>query len=344
MDRPGRRTPRRATTLQLVALLAAAVLLVLLVGVLNSALAVRRNFQALVVTAAPPIPAEAAIRGPVFSLPTLGPTTHVAPEAVTVLLLGTDRRPGENATPRSDAIMVARLEPTRGRVALLSLPRDLWVPIPGHGYNRLNSAYLWGEHSRQQSGLSLARATVSQLLGTPIDYVVATDFRGFAGLIDALGGVTVDVERPLEDRRFPTANRGYTTVRFGMGPQRMDGATALAYARIRHPDDDFARGQRQQAVLLAILARLRERGDLSNLVAAERASATLVGFVQTDMPPERLLAIAWALRDLEPTAIEQFALNESDVLFGVENDRYAQQPRPGVIAHYTRMLVEGTRP
>jgi anionic cell wall polymer biosynthesis LytR-Cps2A-Psr (LCP) family protein len=179
------------------------------------------------------------------------------------------------------------------------------------------------------------------LLDVPIDYVAAIDFRGFVGLVDALGGITVDVERPLLDTRFPTIDRGYTTVRFAAGRQRMDGATALTYSRLRHPDSDFERGLRQQAVLLAIIERLRERGDLANFMAAERTSAALVGYMQTDMPPELMLGLAWALRDIEATSVERYALREGDVQFGVGNDRYAQRPREGVIEERARQLLFG---
>jgi LCP family protein required for cell wall assembly len=235
---------------------------------------------------------------------------------------------------------VVRVEPAQRRVAVLSLPRDLWVPIPGHGSNRLNSAYLWGERDGPPgAGMALARAAVGDLLGIPIDYVAVADFRGFAGLVDAIGGIAVDVERPLVDPRFPTTARGTTTVRFAPGRQRMDGVTALTYARIRHPDSDFERGLRQQQVLLAIAERLRERGDLANLLAAERASAALVGYLQTDMPPELLLALAWAMRDLDPAGVERYALRERDVSFGVGNDRFAQLARPGALERYVGLLV-----
>jgi LCP family protein required for cell wall assembly len=323
--------------------LVALAIVAVILGPLRSALGVRRSLQQLVVTPAPapPPPAQPGA-APVLTLPTVGPREPGRPAPVTVLLLGTDRRPGEAATPRSDAILVARLDPARGRVALLSLPRDLWVPIPDHGSNRLNSAYLWGERDGPAGGgMALARATVGGLLGIPIDYVAVADFRGFVGLVDAIGGVTVDVERDLVDPRFPTADRRFTTVRFAAGPQRMDGATALTYARIRHPDSDFERGRRQQAVLLAILQRLRERGDLANLLAAERASAALVGYVQTDMPAELMLELALALRELDGAAVERYALAEADVTFGVDNDRYAQRAREGAIAQLVQQLVDG---
>jgi LCP family protein required for cell wall assembly len=340
LARPGR--PVWSFSWPLVGLATLLVVALLGLGAAAQALGVRRDLAALQITPAPTPERASAGGAPLLLLPTLAPTRPGAPEPVTVLLLGTDRRPGENVTPRSDAVLLARIDPARKRVALLSLPRDLWVAIPGHGNNRLNAAYLWGERDGPPGGgLALARATVSDTLGLPIDYGVVVDFRGFAGIIDALGGVNVDVPRPLVDREFPTADYRVTTVRFAAGRQRMDGARALAYARIRHPDSDFERGLRQQAVLVAIAERLRERGDLATWFAARRVSAALVGYVQTDMPVERMLELIWALRDLDPAAVERYAFTEADVRFGVDNDRIAQAPRPGVVERYARLLLYG---
>lgn len=347
MDQTGTTDPDQQGGAPLRRLYGLAVLLVAIVAALIGAALVReaagarRNLAAMAVTpvASPTTPGGAA---PLITLPTVGPAGSDAPRPITVLLLGTDRRPGEEVTPRSDAILVVRVEPARGRVAVLSLPRDLWVPIPGHGHNRLNAAYLWGERDGPPGGgMAVARAAVGGLLGVPIDYVAVTDFRGFAALVDTVGGITVDVNAPLVDERFPTLDRGTTTVRFSPGPQAMDGATALTYARIRHPDSDFARGRRQQAVLVALAEALRNRGYLANLLAAERLTGALVGYVQTDMPPELVVELAWGLRDLDPAAVERYALSEADVSFGVHNDRFAQSPRPGALERYARLLIYG---
>jgi LCP family protein required for cell wall assembly len=316
---------------------------VALLGVLmlREASGTRRNLAAIVVT---PVPSATAAPGggSLLILPTLAPTPASENGPVTVLLLGTDRRPGEEVTPRSDAILLVRVDPKRRRVAVLSLPRDLWAVISGHGQNRLNAAYLWGERDGPPgNGMALARSTVSALLGVPVDYVAVTDFRGFAALVDTVGGITVTVEQPLLDARFPTLDRGVATVRFEAGPQAMDGATALTYARIRHPDSDFERGRRQQAVLLALAQALRDRGYLANMLSAERLTGAMVGYVQTDMPAERIVALAWSLRDLDAAAIEHYALREEEVTFGVELDRFAQIPRPGVLERYAHLLLEG---
>ena len=334
-------SPRRRSALRLVLLLGTVVVASIAGVLLALTLGTGRNLAAMVVTPAPNV-ARDPNAAPLLALPTIAATGTGAPQPATILLLGTDRRPAEPVIPRSDAILVVRIEPATQRVAVLSLPRDLWVPIPGHDHNRLNAAYLWGEHDGPPgAGMALARATVSALLGVPIDYVAVTDFRGFAALIDTLGGITINVERPLADDSFPTLDLGTTTVRFQAGPQVMDGVTALTYARIRHPDSDFARGGRQQVVLLAIAQALRDRGYLANLLAAERLTGACADYTQTDMPSARMLELVWAMHTLDATTVERYALHETDVTFGVDNDRFAQTPLPGVIEHYARLLLYG---
>jgi LCP family protein required for cell wall assembly len=262
--------------------------------------------------------------------PTLPPATPTpaAPPAggpVTVLLLGTDERPGETGPSRTDAIIVARIDPHSGRVALASLPRDLWVEIPGYGQARINAAHVWGIiYNDPEGGLGLARKTVSNLLGIPIDYTIQINFEGFIGAIDVLGGVTVDVPKELYDNEFPTMDYGYTVAHFLPGPQQMDGATALMYGRIRHPDSDFERMRRQQALVVAALARIREQNTLQSLKSLEGVTAALRAYVQTDLPENRMIGLAWALRDFTPDRVERYVLDENSVSFGIDGDRWAE--------------------
>jgi LCP family protein required for cell wall assembly len=278
-------------------------------------------------------------------LPTVPPATPTpaAPAAgapATVLLLGSDQRPGEHDPSRTDAIIVARIDPQAQRVALLSLPRDLWVPIPGYGQTRINAAHVWGQvYEDPEGGIGLARKTVSNLLGIPIDYTVYVDFAGFIGAIDALGGVTVDVDKELYDANFPTMDYGYTVAHFLPGPQQMDGATALMYSRIRHPDSDFARMHRQQAVLAGVLATLRGQNALQDLGRLEGVTAALRDYVKTDMPEQRLLGLAWALRTLDPQAIEHYALEANMITFGVGDDQYAEVALPGTLERLAQQLL-----
>ncbi len=270
--------------------------------------------------------------------PTLSPPSAGGP--ITVLLLGSDERPGETDPARTDAIIIARIDPHSGRVALLSLPRDLWVEIPGYGQARINAANVWGIiYNAPEGGLGLAQKTVSNLLGIPIDYTIHINFQGFIGAIDALGGVTVDVPNELYDDQFPTMDYGYTVAHFLPGTQQMDGATALMYSRIRHPDSDFARMRRQQAVMVAALARIREQNPMQSLKSLEDVTAALRGYVQTDLPEDRMIGLAWALRNFTPDHVERYVLDEDNITFGIGDDRWAEVADPGAIEALAHKLI-----
>jgi LCP family protein required for cell wall assembly len=342
------RSPRNLISISIIGL----ALGLILIGGLRITLGVQRNVAALSVTAAPlpsaarpaPTPLHAA-DAPIVALPAVPamvsvPTPRALPTPrdpayapITILLLGSDQRPNSTAIPRTDAIMLVHVDRARERVALLSLPRDLWAPIPGYGLNRINNAYLYGERAGPPgAGMSLARATLSDLLQVPIDYVALIDFTGFAALIDAIGGIVVDVPAELIDTRFPTADYRTTTVRFAAGPQQMSGAAALTYSRIRNPDLDFGRIARQQQVILAIAEQLRSRGYLTNMLAAEDLTGAFVGYVQTDMPPERIAELAFALRNYAASNVERYQLQEADVRYGIAADRFALQVAPERLA------------
>jgi polyisoprenyl-teichoic acid--peptidoglycan teichoic acid transferase len=277
----------------------------------------------------------------------LTPTPRAPPAGgpVNILLLGSDRRPDESEPSRTDAVIIAHLDPERHRVALLSLPRDLIVEVPGYGETRINAANVWGEtYGAPGGGVALARQTVEHLLGIPIDYVVYIDFQGFIGAIDAAGGVTVDVPTELYDPQFPTMDYGYTVAHFLPGPQQMDGATALMYSRIRHSDSDFARMRRQQQVLAGLLASLRDQNIFESLRRIDEVTAALRDYVRTDIPEERMLGLAWALRDTTPDQIEHYLLDANMITFGVGSDRWAEVAVPGAIDRLVAQLIGQTTP
>jgi LCP family protein required for cell wall assembly len=270
---------------------------------------------------------------PVLATPTpTAPPIPAAGDAVTVLLLGSDIRPHETGPARTDAIMVARIDPQSKRVALLSLPRDLMVEVPGYGYTRINAASVWGDvYGHEGGAIELSRATVAHLLGIEIDYVVLIEFQGFIEAIDALGGVLVDVPTELYDSQFPTMDYGYKIAHFLPGKQLMDGDTALTYSRIRHPDSDFARMKRQQQVVIGFLRQLRQGGVHEQIEQLEEVTTVLRNYLRTTIPAERMLGLAWALRNVEPENIQTYSLDASMVSFGVGDDRWAQQALPGTI-------------
>jgi LCP family protein required for cell wall assembly len=160
----------------------------------------------------------------------------------TILVLGSDRRygDGKGATPRSDTIIVVRLDPDKNSTAILSIPRDLKVDIPGHGSDKINAAYAEG-------GPKLTVRTVKALLGIPISHVVNVNFSGFQRAVNRLGCVYAEVDRRyFNDRGGPG---GYATINLKPGYQKLCGQDSLDFVRYRHTDDDFVRAARQQEFL-----------------------------------------------------------------------------------------------
>jgi LCP family protein required for cell wall assembly len=203
------------------------------------------------------------------------------PGRVNVLLLGLDQREGETGPCRSDTIIVASLNPQDRSAYLVSIPRDLWVYIPGRGWNRVNTAHFYG-------GPTLAEATVERLLKAPIHHCVSLKFRGFEKAIDALGGVVITVDRPIVDHLYPDERWGYTSIYIPAGTQRMDGKTALRYVRSRHGRGDFDRIRRQQKLLQA----LREQvGGWDLLFKVPSILAALRGELWTDLSLREVLSL-----------------------------------------------------
>jgi LCP family protein required for cell wall assembly len=177
----------------------------------------------------------------------------------TILLLGTDSGPGvgRETSRRSDSIMLVRTDPTRGRTAFLSVPRDLRADIPGRGFAKINAAF-------QHGGPPLALGAVRNLTGLKINHMLVIDFRNFVQLVDALGGIEIDVPRPIVANKFDCPFKTqqqcdrWSGWRFRAGKQTMDGRRALVYSRIREnqlnpAENDLTRGERQQAVVRAIV-------------------------------------------------------------------------------------------
>lgn len=177
---------------------------------------------------------------------------------INVLLLGVGDSTHAGAQ-LSDSIMVLSIDPQSKEVAMLGLPRDLWVNIPGWGYSKINAAHAYGEQAKEGSGPDLAKRVVSSTLGVPIHYFIRTDFTAFKQAVDAVGGINVTVEHDLYDMEYPCEQNESRRCGFKLkaGTQKLDGATALRYVRCRKGNcgDDFGRAKRQQQVLLALKAK-----------------------------------------------------------------------------------------
>jgi polyisoprenyl-teichoic acid--peptidoglycan teichoic acid transferase len=137
-------------------------------------------------------------------------------------------------------------------LAMVSIPRDRFVAIPDHGNERVNAAYSFGEIDQRGGGQTLAKRTVAQLFGVPVDRFALVDIQSMEQIIDTLGGVSIDSPTRLVDTQYPTDDYRTITIDIPAGRQVMDGVPAVEYARTRHPDSDFGRQARQQQMLLAI--------------------------------------------------------------------------------------------
>ncbi|MDX6448686.1 MAG: polyisoprenyl-teichoic acid--peptidoglycan teichoic acid transferase [Gaiellaceae bacterium] len=213
-----------------------------------------------------------------------------------ILVLGTDHANTDARVglQHSDSIMLVRTDPGRHRITYLSIPRDLRVSIPGHGDDKINAAY-------QIGGPALAVRTVDNLLGTPlqVNHVVLVEFDGFRKLIDDLGGVTIDVPKLLLSDKFDCPYSAarcerWKGWRFAKGPQHMSGQRALVYSRIRvaqnSNESDITRGERQQAVLQALMGKITSPGTLLRLpTRGDKLLSPLV----TDLTAGQLLQLGW---------------------------------------------------
>jgi LCP family protein required for cell wall assembly len=179
------------------------------------------------------------------------------PPHTNLLILGVDGHESEGFASRTDSIMLLGINPGTLYVSIFSLPRDLFVEAPDYGFQRINVINLLGEQQQAGSGPRLVNEAIRSTFGITIERYVRLDFQGFVRLIDAVGGVTIDVERTIVDDLYPDEQAGgVMTVRFDSGVQHMDGERALIYSRTRQADDDYRRAARQQQVLSALFGRL----------------------------------------------------------------------------------------
>ncbi len=216
-----------------------------------------------------------------------------------ILILGkaSEHTPGQKLT---DTIMVASLDFARKKIGIISLPRDLSVTLPEKGLStKLNALYQYD--LRDKTGMETVGTAVSDITGLPLHYFVALDYDGFINVIDALGGVSVYVERDLLDTRFPGPNYSYETFEIKKGWRDLDGETALKYARERHsdPEGDFGRSKRQQDILAAIRDKASSLKVLLNPLAIGTLIDTLGEHVRTDITPEDIRSFIGVAREFD---------------------------------------------
>jgi LCP family protein required for cell wall assembly len=243
---------------------------------------------------------------------------------VTVLVMGLDYRDwqaGEKYS-RSDTMILLTLDPLSKTAGILSIPRDLWVAIPGFQHAKINTAYYLGDaYKLPDGGPGLAVKTVELFLGVPINYYAVIDFNAFVKFIDDIGGVKIDVPAPI---RIDLLGGGSQTIKnLQPGVQVLPGEWALAYARNRHTaGGDFDRARRQQQVILGIRNRILDFNMLPKLIAnAPALYQDLSSGIRTNLTLEDALRLALLAEQVDTDHIQQDLIGEKDIVYGWSPDR-----------------------
>jgi LCP family protein required for cell wall assembly len=273
---------------------------------------------------------DPAVAAPVVSVKRAPGATHLpilGGRPIFILVLGSDARAGQVVSrERSDSIHLVGINLKEHRATILGFPRDSWVSIPGRGSARINSAMVLG-------GPELAVATVESITGIQIDYYALTSFWGLRRMIDAVGGVVVDVPYPMSDYASGAA--------FDAGPQRLTGAEALAFARNRKdtPTGDFSRSQNQGRLMLGALAEfqkdfLKDPAELLTWIGAGMRN------MDTDLPLAEILSLAFTASRIPPSAVNNVVVpgsvglaGSASVVYisGAANSLYADMRGDGLI-------------
>jgi polyisoprenyl-teichoic acid--peptidoglycan teichoic acid transferase len=225
-------------------------------------------------------------------------TVDVSPDVVWILAVGSDARPGEDMTrTRGDALQLIGMNTRTGAATAIGIPRDSWVPIPGHGSNKINAALYFG-------GPQVLGEAVGDLVGIRPDYVFVTRFRFFEEMIGDIGGI--DVDNPVAFADPHIKPKGFEKGRIHLG-----GYDALAFSRIRYDliRGDFDRSANQQRVLRGIQEAVRARADEPGFI--ERGVFSVIQHMRTDLSPVELYRLGQAMGQVNPSKVSSCVVQGS---------------------------------
>jgi LCP family protein required for cell wall assembly len=278
------------------------------------------NLQALSLTEAPNFEPGVNITAPLQSENGPSPIPWDGANRVTILVMGLDYRDWEGDGPsRTDTMMLLTMDPVSRTAGILSIPRDLWVNIPGFDYGKINTAYYLGElYDLPGGGPGLAIQTVEELLGIDINYYAQVDFSAFENFIDEIGGIEVDV--PYELTVDPVGP--HNTVTLQQGLQKLDGPTALAYARNRETfGADFDRADRQQQVVMAMFDQITSLGTLPKLIAnSPTIYNNLRSGIHTNLNLKETISLAWTVAQIPRENIKRGLIGPNEVTSSMSPD------------------------
>lgn len=211
-------------------------------------------------------------------------------------------------------MMVISINPQTNSASVLSIPRDLYVQIPGYGQDRINTALVYGAREGDYlDGAALAMQTVSSNLNIPIHHFVLVDFGAFVRVIDLLEGIDVQVPYDINDPMYPDMDYGYDPLYIPAGLQHFDGQTALKYARTRHADSDFNRAYRQQQVLFAVRGKALSLGLGQLLLRAPSLYREVESGIRTDLSLEQMLRLVKTVGDIPAENLRNEVLDQDYV-------------------------------
>lgn len=259
---------------------------------------------------------------PTVAIPALSYKPWNGVDRVTILALGLDARdwgPEANSSAtRSDSMIVLTMDPIAKTASMLSIPRDLYVEIPGYGFDKINKAYFYAEKDRLPiGGPGLAMQTVENFLGVPIDYYAVVDFNSFTTVVDKIGGV--DVYIPFDNMIIdPVGDEDVKELFFGWN--HLTGSEALAFARARYTEGgDFDRAARTQQVILAIRDKILSLNMVKTLLLeAPSLYEQISSGIKTNLTLEQIIALAYTVKDIQRENIQQGVIDE-DCLLSIED-------------------------
>ena len=245
-------------------------------------------------------------------------------DRVTLLVMGIDRRKIDvDRAYRTDTMMLISVDPVAKTAVMLSIPRDLWVEIPGYGVNKINTANFTGDSfDYPGGGPALAVKTIKYNLGIHVDYYVRLDFIAFETFIDTLGGVDMDVPEAIDDPEYPDGANGYEPFYLPAGRQHLNGHDALRYARTRHTEQgDIDRAKRQQQVIMAVRDKVLSLNMLPTLIAkAPLMYQTLNENVTTNLTLDQIIALALLGQDIPRENIQSVVIDYQYLTEGTTSD------------------------
>jgi LCP family protein required for cell wall assembly len=237
--------------------------------------------------------------------------------------------------------MVSRVDLVNGTVRTMSFPRDLYLEIPGVGLDKINRAYDYGSKAANfdwNAGIALMDQMFEHNFGLQIDAVATTNFKGFAALVDALGGVEVNNPYDLYDGQFPTANYGYKEIFYPAGEQTLAGGQAMEFSRTRHQDGDDGRVMRQQLILTGLLEQAQEPEVLPQLPEIVENSQMAV---LTNIPEEVQAQLIEAVPNIDPANVTWGTM--TDYLWGdtTASGMWVYQGDWSVLPGYVQAFLNG---